>query len=241
MDLILLATIMRPELFDKYPFLTELSYEVFVTKKTWYLDSHEFSKACVSDLISDRKQESWACQNAVEGRIQKKWWLSASNEAKADLLIHEVFRFLWLQESDPKPFFGAVHALLDPTSNENEITLALAQAGLPILPTSKSLERHINLLRGYEKTLCSSQSYGEALDALKKQDDARLAANPNDKSDLLFFESGLYLLHDCRFGITSCSEQSEQQIRKDLWIAFKSGYAEFFPEEKGLLSYRNCY
>lgn len=101
-----LLRIELPHVFEAFPMFAYItSRTVSMTGgKLWFLETRSLNPKCLNPLTLELDQTILACQNDVEVRIHESWWLSASPNERARLVLHEVLTALKFKDGK----FGAV-------------------------------------------------------------------------------------------------------------------------------------
>lgn len=85
----LLVRVYAP-LFSHFPFLRVEASDLFLQRKNVYLEDRPLNTDCLDQSTLDiRNSKILACQNDVEIRIDRSWWMNANENEQADLLLHE--------------------------------------------------------------------------------------------------------------------------------------------------------
>ncbi|RYZ77663.1 MAG: hypothetical protein EOP05_00980 [Proteobacteria bacterium] len=149
------------------PLLQRYLEEISTKRKAhlaWFLEDRKLSKECFNQSALDLPdQKILACQNDVEVRINRAFWLSATPEQKANLIVHELFTSMALERGVTRGIREATTAFLDGSKSTRQVGDSLANAGFPFLPTRQETQETLSLMAETEKQTCSLKNQQQIL------------------------------------------------------------------------------
>ncbi len=149
-----------PEIARAFPLFTRLISELATGShlKYWYLEDRALNPACLNPITLSAAQEILACQNAVEVRIKKSWWESASPKDRAALLLHEILTALRFSDGRFETVPMATGLLLNPRFDAIAVADELGRLRFPNFLTASDVTIAAQELVPLVTHLCQADS-----------------------------------------------------------------------------------
>lgn len=203
---------------SKFPLLKDAAYELYAgrNRKALYLDDRELNPACLNSSTVSGSAVIWACQNDVEIRINKLWWNSASESARADLLLHELLTAIDFKSDLRGAVEPAFAALSDQTLSATQIVDEFNRLKFAKLYETREVSAVEESLIQFSTRVCSSKTLTDR-DLLIFDAVAELSKATGKSASYLFVQAAEEHLKEMTWQLPDCASISRTHAHQLIW------------------------
>lgn len=145
---------------DRFPLISDAAWSLFTgaKAKAFYTDTRELHPDCLNSSTAGGKADIWACQNDVEVRITDSFWKNASEDQRADLLLHEMITALFFKTELEGAIEPAFVAFADLNNSTDQIQAEFYRLGFAGLYNAKQTDAVISALGSFSHAACGLET-----------------------------------------------------------------------------------